>query len=70
MNRTIRYGNQQMTSSHLPSTSSWTVILVENVTVEDLKGGMIGIVDDTGNSGTKFFHLFRNFQVPVSAEFI
>ena len=39
------------------------VILVENVTVEDLKGGMIGIVDDTGNSGTKFFHLFSNFQV-------
>jgi len=38
-------------------------ILVENVTVEDLKGGMIGIVDDTGNAGTKFFHLFSNFQV-------
>ena len=38
-------------------------ILVENVTVEDLKGGMIGIVDDTGNSGTKFFHLFSSWQV-------
>ena len=38
-------------------------ILVENVTVEDLKGGMLGIVDDTGNAGTKFFHLFSNFQV-------
>ena len=38
-------------------------ILVENVTVEDLRGGMIGIVDDTGNAGTKFFHLFSNFQV-------
>ena len=24
---------------------------------------MIGIVDDTGNNGTKFFHLFSNFQV-------
>ena len=38
-------------------------IMTENVTVEDLKGGMLGIVDDTGNSGTKFFHLFSNFQV-------
>ncbi len=38
-------------------------ILVENVTVEDLKGGMIGIVDDTGNNGIKFFHLFGSFQV-------
>ena len=34
------------------------VILTENVTVENLKGGMIGIVDDTGNNGTKFLHLF------------
>ncbi len=44
---------------------SWEngLILTENVTVEDLKGGMIGIVDDTGNGGTKFFHLFSNFQV-------
>lgn len=38
-------------------------ILVENVTVENLKGGLIGIVDDTGNSGTKFFHMFGNWQV-------
>ena len=38
-------------------------ILVENVTVEDLKGGMIGIVDDTGNSGTKFLHKFGSFGV-------
>ena len=34
------------------------VILVENVTVENLKGGTIGVIDDTGNSGTKFLHLF------------
>ena len=34
------------------------VILTENVTFENLKGGMVGIADDTGNSGTKFLHLF------------
>ena len=33
------------------------VILVENVTVENLRG-TLGIIDDTGNSGTKFLHLF------------
>lgn len=33
-------------------------ILVENVTVEVLKGGSLSFADDTGNSGTKFLHLF------------
>ena len=38
-------------------------ILTENVTVENLKGGLIGIADDTGNSGTKFLHKFGSFGV-------
>ena len=33
------------------------VILVENVTVENLRG-TLGIINDTGNGGTKFLHLF------------
>ena len=33
------------------------VILVENVTVENIRG-TLGIIDDTGTGGTKFLHLF------------
>ena len=33
------------------------VILVENVTVENIRG-TLDVIDDTGNDGTKFLHLF------------
>ncbi len=37
--------------------------LVENVTLENLKGGGIGIIDDTGENGIGFFHKFGSYQV-------
>jgi len=39
------------------------VLLTEDVTVENLKGGMIGIVDDAGNGATQFLHMISGWQV-------
>ena len=44
---------------------TYIACLVENVTLETLKGDGLGIINDTGNNGPGFFHLFPNPGNPV-----